>query len=74
MGTVEGGVSYYGQVSHKLLRSILIAITRILAIQIWQFGTGSPYVYMRVGNFGEFQFGGCNIDRQTTKFSGSYMA
>ena len=25
---------------------------------------GSPYVYMRVGNFG-----GCNIDRQTAKFN-----
>ena len=24
---------------------------------------------MRVGNFGGFLFGGCNIDRQTTKFS-----
>ena len=25
---------------------------------------------MRVGNFGGFLFGGCNIDHQTAKFSG----
>ena len=29
----------------------------------------SPYVYMRVGNFGGFYFGGYNVDRQTAKFN-----